>query len=95
MAENIEIPCDTRITIAAVESYFEKFETALNSGSSVTLQADEVEQVDTAFLQMICTFKTSLNDLGLALSWQSPSDALMLAATNLGLQQATGLDQLQ
>ena len=95
MAENIEIHCDSRMTIAVVEGYYEKFEHALNSGASITLQSDEVEQVDTAFLQMICILKKSLNELGLALSWQSPSNALMLAATSLGLLQATGLDQLQ
>lgn len=95
MTDNVMIQCDAKMTIAVVEDYFGKFEQALGEGTSITLQAEAVQQVDTAFLQMICCLQTSLKDQDLSLIWQSPSEALINAADNLGLQQVLGLDQLQ
>ncbi|ODN42118.1 STAS domain-containing protein [Piscirickettsia litoralis] len=52
---------------------------------SVTLQADQVKQVDTSAIQLLFTFEQALKKQNASLCWSSPSTELKKAFELVGL----------
>lgn len=57
----------------------------------VAIDAQEVEFIDTASLQVLYALATYLKKRGAHLDWHKPSQALLVCAEKLGMADALGL----
>lgn len=65
---------------------------ALEKSSVIELKANKVQKADTAGLQLFVALRRLADQKGGRLIWKSPSEALLLAAKQLGLTNQLGLD---
>ncbi|MFK8047060.1 MAG: lipid asymmetry maintenance protein MlaB [Halioglobus sp.] len=61
--------------------------------ADVDVNAENVEVVDTAGLQLLLSFRRAVEGNGRELRWRSPSEALLKAAAQTGLVDELGLPQ--
>jgi ABC-type transporter Mla MlaB component len=59
----------------------------LNSNQEIELDATEVEKVDTASLQALCSLQKSLHDTGGNIHWNGKSKAFIQAADKIGVSE--------
>ncbi len=63
----------------------------LETPGAVSIDASNVQRIDTAGLQLLCAFRKSLNEAGRALEWTAPSPAFTDGADRVGLTDLLGL----
>ena len=80
-----------KCTIIRAEELHAQMETLLQTGHDVEVNASQVEQCDTAALQLLLAFHNELHKEGRKLTWASPSDSTLNAAKLIGLDQPLGL----
>ena len=80
-----------KCTIIRVEELHAQMETLLQSGNDIEIDAKDVEQCDTAGLQLLLIFHNELKKEGRSLKWLSPSEATLKAAKHIGLDGPLGL----
>ncbi|SFR49686.1 lipid asymmetry maintenance protein MlaB [Thiomicrospira sp. ALE5] len=86
MSNQLSLP--ESLTIQNVQAEYTRLgEALLGLEGGITLQADQVQNVDTAGLQLLVAFVTRVQREGQALTWQDPSDSLIKNAENLGLTE--------
>jgi hypothetical protein len=85
---NLPVQC----TLPQAPALRASFLTALAGDAEIHLDGSAVETVDTAALQVMAAFIHELRQQGRRAQWQQVSAPLHLAARQLGLQQALGLD---
>ena len=78
-------------TISDVADLCDRLQAALNSGDAVTIDAGAAENVDTAVLQLLCSFVRSANSAEIDVHWQGDSSVVHDAAHRLGLASELGL----
>lgn len=79
------------LTIQTVQTEYENMAAQLSElNDRITLQASQVGNIDSAGLQLLLAFISKIQRDGKSFEWESPSDALLKSADNLGLT-----DQLQ
>lgn len=87
--EKLEL--SAKCTIVRAEELHAQMESLLQTGHDVEVDASQVEQCDTAALQLLLAFHNELSKEGRTLSWASPSESTLNAAKLIGLDQPLGL----
>ncbi|MAR92430.1 MAG: hypothetical protein CML06_16355 [Pseudomonadales bacterium] len=93
MAEAATIQLEAACDISKAETFHERLETYLNSGSAVRIDASLVERVDTSILQTLACLIATMEKQHLQVTIIKPSAALIKAASLLGLSRHLGLAQ--
>ena len=78
-------------TLADIADLHERLKTILDSGDPVSIDAGLVETVDTAVLQLLCSFARSARARKVDVQWQGESGALNETARCLGLDTELSL----
>ena len=74
--------------IAQAEELHQQLDGMLLSGQTVVLDASAVERVDTAVLQLLCSFVGSAGESGVQVRWGGISENFTAAASLLGLRSS-------
>jgi len=88
----MEVKFQSQLGIQQVSDLKTELESAVSSGEGVILNASEVNNIDTAGLQLLVAFIQYVELKKCAFEWQSPSDAFIEAAKLTGLSAALQLD---
>lgn len=91
--ETISIDCGTALGMAQVAELRARLVAALGQGKPVVLRAVDVEQVDTAALQLLLAYWQDTKGRGVPAQWEAASPALRQAARLLGLGGHLGLPE--
>ena len=91
-AKKSVVDCGSSLTVATAAEMHHKLEAALKDSSNLHLNAQAVEKVDTAGLQLIVALYKEIDKLGGKVVWQEPSAVLRQASQTLGLTEQVGLD---
>ena len=92
MSEKTTVSLGAALDIMHVSSLKERLLSALSKKSHIVLISDKVERADTAGLQLIYAFKQEIDKQSKQMSWQKPTDTLIAASRNLGLDEQLGLN---
>jgi len=79
------------VNIAKAEALHQQMENILKEAIPATLQATDVQRVDTAILQLLLAFFKSMASVRVAITWKGVSDELLVAIKLLGLEKELGL----
>ena len=82
------LPADCRL--AAQVALKEQLQQVLQHGD-IVLDAQALERIDTAALQLLVLFRRELEQHGGALAWRGANEVLREAAALLGLEQSLNL----
>lgn len=74
-----------RLEVASVAELKQEMDRVLQSGGVVQLNGSGVERADAAALQLLLAFWRESEAVGVVVEWQSPSAALVNAATVIGM----------
>ena len=88
--ENI-ITCSGALDISRAEKFHQEVNAALGKGGMIVLDAAEIERIDTTILQLLLALFRDAAARKVQVKWRTPSDALIRAASLLGLSQPLGL----
>lgn len=81
------------LEVANIETLYRRLEQALTSTkSTVVLDAEEVEHIDGASLQLLAVFHREVREQGYTVQWDKPSMALQRSARLAGLADWLGLN---
>lgn len=81
------------VEITDINALFGRLEQALCArASTLVMSAEEVERIDAASLQLLTVFYREAGELGYAVQWNKPSDALQRSARLVGLAHRLGLE---
>lgn len=89
------IDCGSVLGMAQVAELRARLIAALNQGTPVLLRATDVEQAETAALQLLLAYWQDAGSRGIAVQWETPSRTLRQTARLLGLGAHLGLDEDQ
>lgn len=84
-SSRVEIDLGDALDISHVRSLWEKLSKSLESTSSITLKADQVNVADTAALQMLSVLFFDIKGQGVAVRWDGVTDCIRKSAALLGL----------
>ena len=79
-------------TIVNVVGLHEQLSAALVAGNPVTIDASDVDQVDAAALQLLCSFARHATARNIDVNWRKQSQAFAEASRCLGLDTELGFD---
>lgn len=80
------------VEVTDINALFRRLEQALCvTASTLMLDAEGVERIDAASLQLLTVFYREAEELGYAVQWKKPSDALQQSARLVGLAHRLGL----
>jgi len=88
----MEIKFQNQLGIQQVSDLKAELESAVSSGENVVLDASEVDNIDTAGLQLLVAFVQHAALKKCTFEWQDPSDAFVETAKLTGLSAALQLD---
>ena len=78
-------------TISDVADLCERLRAALDSAEPVTIDAGAAEKIDTAVVQLLCSFVHSANAVEIDVHWQDDSGIVHESARRLGLDAELSL----
>lgn len=81
------------VTIEDVGNIQTVLREALASEKNIVMHGDSIEKVDTAVMQLLCSFVNEVQRMSRAVSWGSASEALNQVAAWLGVTDIVGLGQ--
>lgn len=87
MAESITYQLEKFSDISKAESLHEKLESYLNDGVSVTIDASQVERIDTSSMQVLLSLFSSMEKQHMQASINNPSETFIKAASLLGVSE--------
>lgn len=80
------------LEIADINALYRSLEQALcSTASTLTLNAEGIERIDAASLQLLTIFCREAREQGYAIQWKKPSDVLQRSAQLVGLADRLGL----
>ncbi len=91
MTSDTNVTLGAETSISKIKALHDDLQTALAAGNPVTINADNVVYIDTACLQLLCSFTKEASEHQLTISWSRPSDYFIEQAKQLGLDTALGL----
>ena len=89
--EGITVLLNGNLSIVEVIPLRAQLQEVLSQEKNVTLNGGSIERVDTAALQVLWAFNREATQRQLSVKWAAASDALLQAATLLGLAASMGL----
>lgn len=89
MTGSRQVVLPTNLTISNLKDLHDEMEVMIekNDFDNVSIEAKNVERVDTAGIQLLLAFKKSLKEREIAINWQHPTEQLRTAAAMLGLDE--------
>lgn len=87
----VTVDLPENLTIANAEALYSELEAYTSGTQDIILNASEVARADTAGLQLIYVFLTTLKQHQATVSWSAPTSALIEASEHLGLKDHLGL----
>lgn len=92
MAEETELlVLEEDVSIIHVARLKEEWMVYIDSLKNVTIDAEKVEDIDTAGLQLLLSFIKTVKGSGREVFWKSPSDTIVEAATETALKDVMGI----
>ena len=86
MSNEIKLP--ENLTIHHIEAHFNELSKLFNDcGDEISMDASNVETIDTAGLQTLLVLVTNAMENGKSITWSNTSDALKTGAEKLGLME--------
>lgn len=85
------INCERVMDISKVEALHKEMEEIIANNGETTINAKDVETVDTASLQLVYAFNQVLKNQHGEMLWGDASDAMKRAAHLLGMDKELGL----
>jgi ABC-type transporter Mla MlaB component len=85
------IELETTLGIGDAGRLYQKLAATMEEKRAVVFDGSRIEMVDTAVLQLLAAFMRARQDDGVAVRWQTPSQALRRTATLLDLGGHLGL----
>lgn len=85
MAESVTFQLQKFSDISKAEGLQEKLETYFNDGVSVTIDASQVERIDTSAMQVLLALMSAMEKQHLQASISNPSEPFLKAASLLGV----------
>jgi len=82
---------DEDISIIRVAQLKENWLPFIDSTKNITIDASQVEDVDTAGLQLLLSFVKTVKATGREIYWDSPSETLSVAVKETALKEVMGL----
>lgn len=80
------------VAVTDINTLFCRLEQALcTTASTLTLDAEGVERIDAASLQLLSAFYREAQEQGYAVQWKKPSEVLQRSAQLVGLADQLGL----
>ncbi len=83
---------DEDVSIIHVAQLKENWLPYVDSLKNITIDAEKVEDIDTAGLQLLLSFVKAVKEKGRKVSWQAPSETLVAAVTETALKEVIGLN---
>ena len=91
MIDSIQVELGQVISIKTINVLKEQLDDVLEQKKSVVLLSNNVDQVDTAAVQLLVAFNEKLKSNGFTLSWEQPSEEVCSVVALLGLEKAVSL----
>ena len=86
-ARPVHVELDVRLSIAQAAGLHRTLLARLEQGEAVVIDGTQVEEIDTAILQLLtCLWRTG-KERGIACSWHGASDALRQSASLIGVAE--------
>ena len=92
MSGEAKIECGEVVDISTASDLYQQLNNVLQQEGPVTLNAESIERIDTAALQMFVCFVQEVQRRNRQVHWQSPTEALLRSANHLGLKQVLHLN---
>jgi len=73
------------LTIQEVGELTNSIKTIFDSGIKVTIDASDVQRLDTAGVQLLCAIAKEAREKSISIVWESKSDTMRMAIKQLGL----------
>jgi anti-anti-sigma regulatory factor len=90
--DGAEIDLGESLTIQEVSEVMEKVGTVFDSGTHIKLKASDLERVDGAGVQLLCTLFKEASVKQVKITWETRSEAVAKAAMQLGMGDLLMLD---
>lgn len=87
----MDIDCGGVLDISIVAQWHAQAQSTLQTASEIHLKADELQRIDAAGLQAVLCLFLSAQKRGISIHWDSPSPALLQAASLTGLNEQLAL----
>lgn len=87
MAESITYQLEKFSDISKAESLHEKLESYLNDGVNVSIDASQVERIDTSAMQVLLSLFATMEKQHMQYSISNPSEPFVKAASLLGVSE--------
>ena len=90
--DEIKIECGEIVDISAVSDLHQRLNAALEQDGPIGLNAEAIERIDTAALQMFVCFVQEVKKRNRDIYWKAPTEALLRSANLLGLKSTLMLE---
>ena len=84
-SEAVVVDLGSHLTIADVERVQQQLEGLLAGGHNFALDAAQLEKIDTAGLQLLCSLKKTLQNAESELNWKEASPTFIKSAYLMGV----------
>lgn len=85
------IVLDARLSIARSAELHGELRARLEEGAPILIDGSQVEEIDTAILQLLASLWRTCAERGVECKWRGPSDALRRAAALIGIEPMLGM----
>lgn len=90
-AGKVVLTCESNVDISVAGDLHTLFTEALNGKQTVEIDAENVERIDAAILQLIYLYVKEGEESGVRLSWKGVSESFKSSARLLGMDKRLGL----
>lgn len=89
--KNTTVTLSGNIDISGISDLKIQFDNLLANECSITINAKDVNKIDTPSLQMLCVIESHLKNQNNTLNWEPASDAIIKSASLLGISDFLNL----
>ncbi len=87
MTDTFRLELESNVTIAVAGDLYNQLHDALDSSRVIEVNAEAVEKIDTAGLQLLCLVSKELQSHFMEIKWFKPSQAFLASAKLLGVAE--------
>jgi len=81
------------ISISTINSFYNELKNILQTPTTVVVDASEVVFLDTAALQLLCSWYSEATNRGIKIKWKNAEGILLESANLLGVAAYLGLEK--
>ncbi len=86
------VTLNSTLQLIEIDKFVLQLQESITSKNKIGINAQSVEIIDTASLQLLCAFVNQTKLTGQSIYWIKPSDALITCARLLGLEKHLGIE---